>query len=219
MEWMELSARERRGLGKGSCRKLRSRNEVPAILYGGDGSPLPLAVSRSELKKVMERGGGENAILRLSIQHDGEELVKTAMIKDVQIHPVRGEYLHVDFLRISLEKPIRVKVPISLRGEAPGVKVTGGILDQALREVEVECLPAAIPASLVADISSLQIGDSIHVSDLESVEGVKILESPEIVVASVVPPEREEEVVAPEVTPAEPEVVSKKEPREEREKE
>lgn len=219
MEWIELSARGRKGLGKGACRKMRGRNEVPGILYGGDESPLPLVVSRSELKRVMERGGGENAILRLSIRQDGEEVAETAMIKDLQIHPVKGEYLHVDFLRISLEKPIRVKVAISLRGEAPGVKMMGGILDHALREVEVECLPAAIPDALVADISALQIGDSLHVGDLESIEGVRILESPEIVVASVVPPEREEEVAAPEAAPGEPEVVSKKESREEREKE
>jgi large subunit ribosomal protein L25 len=219
MEWVELSARERIGLGKEACKKLRDRNEIPGVLYGGEEGALSLALNPADLRKALEKGGGENVIIHLTVRRNGEEMVRTVMVKDLQSHPVNGKYLHVDFLRISMEKAIRVKVPIALQGEAPGVKMAGGILDQALREVEVECLPAAIPETLVADISSLQIGDSIHVKDLEAIEGVRILENPEILVASVIPPAKEEEVAAPEAAPAEPEVVTRKEPKEEREKE
>jgi len=220
MEWVELTARGRSVFGKEACKKLRDRNEIPGVLYGGEEGTISVVLNPVELRKAIEEGGGENVIIRLTIRRDGDEMVRTVMVKDLQFHPVNGRPLHVDLLRISMEKLIRVKVPITLHGEAPGVKVDGGILEHILREAEVECLPASIPEALVADISSLKIGDAIHVKDLQAVEGVKILEGLESLVASLVPPEKEEEVVAaPEVAPAEPEVLTKKEPKEEKEKE
>jgi len=219
MEWVELTARERSLFGKGACKKLRGRNEIPSILYGGEEGNISLVLNPAELRKAIEEGGGENAIIRLTIRRDGDEMIRTVMVKDLQSHPVNGRPLHVDLLRISMEKSIRVKVPITLQGEAPGVKVDGGILEHILREAEVECLPASIPEALIADISSLKIGDAIHVKDVHAVEGVKILEGLETLVASVVPPEKEEELAAaPEVAPAEPEVLTKKETKEEKEK-
>jgi len=219
MEWVELTARERSVFGKEACKKLRNRNEIPGVLYGGEEENVSLVLSPVELRRAIEEGGGENVIIHLTVQRDGEELVRTVMVKDLQLDPVNARPLHVDLMQISMEKQIRVKVPISLRGEAPGVKVDGGILEHILREVEVECLPASIPETLVADISSLKIGDAIHVRDLHTIEGVKILEGLEILVASVSPPEKEEEVPVPEVAPAEPEVLTKKEPKEEKERE
>lgn len=219
MERVELAAKERMVFGKEACKRLRDKNEIPGVLYGGEEGNFSLALNPVELRKALEKGGGENVIIHLTIHRDGEQMVRTVMVKDLQFHPVNGRCLHVDFLRISMEKPIRVEVPITLYGEAPGVKVGGGIVEHVLREVEVECLPAAIPETLVGDISSLQIGDSIHVKDLRIIEGVKILENPEMVVASVIPPEKEEEVAPLEAAPAEPEVVTRKEPKEEREKE
>jgi large subunit ribosomal protein L25 len=219
MEWVELAAKERLVFGKEACKRLRDKNEIPGVLYGGKEGNISLVLNPVDLRKALEKGGGENVIIHLTVHRDGEEMVKTVMVKDLQFHPVSGRYLHVDLLRISMEKAIRVEVPITLHGEAPGVKVGGGILEHVLREVEVECLPAAIPEALVGDISLLQIGDSIHVKDLEAIEGVRILENPEILVASVAPPEKEEEVAPVEAAPAEPEVVTRKEPKEEREKE
>ena len=213
MEWVELAAKERRVFGKEACKKLRVNNEIPAILYGGGEGNISLALNPVDLRKALEKGGGENVIIHLTVHRDGEEVMRTVMVKDIQSHPTRGEYLHVDLLRISMEKMIRVDVPITLYGEAPGVKMMGGILDHVLREVEVECLPAEIPEALVADISSLEIGDSVHVRDLKAIEGVKILVNPEMLVASVSHPEKEEEAPV-EVAPAEPEVVTRKETKE-----
>jgi large subunit ribosomal protein L25 len=216
MEWVALAASERRVFGKEKCKKLRVSKEIPAILYGGEEGNIPLALNPLDLKKALERGGGENVIINLTIHRDGEEMVRTVMVKDIQSHPTRGEYLHADFLRISMEKMIRVDVPVTLHGEPLGVKLKGGILDHVLREVEVECLPAAIPEALVADISLLDIGDSVHVRDLMVIEGVKVLANPEMVVAAVSPPEKEEEVPV-EAAPAEPEVVTKKEAKDTKE--
>ncbi len=215
MEWVELAAKERRVFGKEACKKLRVNNQIPGILYGGEERNISLVLNPVDLRKTLEKGGGENVIINLTVHRDGEEIVRTVMVKDIQSHPTQGEYLHVDLLRISMEKMIRVDVPITLHGEAPGVKMMGGILDHILREVEVECLPAAIPEALVVDISSLEIGDSVHVRDLKAIEGVKILVNPEMVVASVSHPEKEEEEAPVEVAPAEPEVVTRKETKEE----
>jgi large subunit ribosomal protein L25 len=216
MEWVELAAKERQVFGKEACKKLRVSNEIPGVLYGGGEGSISLALNPVDLRKALEKGGGENVIINLTIHRDGEEMVRTVMVKDLQSHPTRGEFLHADFLRISMEKMIRVDVPITLHGESPGVKLRGGILDHVLREVEVECLPAAIPEALVADISSLDIGDSVHVRDLQEIEGVKILANPEMLIASVTHPEKEEEVPV-EAAPAEPEVVTRKETKETKE--
>lgn len=218
MEWVELAARERQIFGKEACKKLRVRSEIPGVLYGGGEGNISLVLNPVDLRKTLEKGGGENVIINLTVHRGGEAAVRTVMVKELQSHPTKGTYLHVDFLRISMEKIIRVDVPIALHGEALGVKMKGGILDHVLREVEVECLPAAIPEALVADISSLDIGDSIHVRDLRAIEGVKILVNPEMVVASVSPPEKEEEAPV-EVAPAEPEVVTRKEAKEGKEEE
>ena len=218
MEWVELAAKERKVFGKGACKGLRGKNEIPGILYGGGEGNIALALNPLDLRKALEKGGGENVIINLSIQKDAEDTVRTVMVKDLHVHPIKGNYLHVDLLRISMEKMIRVDVPITLHGEPPGVKLGGGILEHILREVEVECLPAAIPEALVADVSSLEIGDSVHVRDLKAIEGVKILENQELIVASVSPPEKEEEEAPAEVAPAEPEVVTRKEGKEEEEK-
>jgi large subunit ribosomal protein L25 len=214
MEWVELAAKERRVFGKEACKKLRVNNQIPGVLYGGEEGNIALALNPVDLRKALEKGGGENVIINLTVHREDEEMVRTVMVKDIQFHPTRGEYLHADLLRISMEKMIRVDVPITLQGEAPGVKMKGGILDHVLREAEVECLPAAIPDALVADISSLDIGDSVHVRDLKAIEGVKILVNPEMVVASVSHPEKEEEEAPVEVAPAEPEVVTRKEAKE-----
>ena len=219
MEWVDLEVKERKALGKEACKKLRRKNEIPGVLYGGNERNMPLVLDPSVLRKALEKGGGENVIIQLKVRHDGEEMARTVMVKGIQYHPTRGDYLHVDFLQISMEKEIRVKVPITLYGESPGVKLKGGILEHVLREVEVECLPAAIPDSMAADISALDIGDSIHVADLKATEGVRILEGLEMVVALVVAPEKEEEVVPVEAAPAQPEVVSRKEGKEEKGKE
>lgn len=202
MQFVDLKGEVRQGRGKGVCRKLRRKNLLPAVVYGGGGEGLPIVVNPRELLKVL--GQGENVLIRLSLEGDGG--TKTVILKELQRHPVRGSLLHADFQEISMERKITVAVPLILTGEAIG-KLKGGIVDQSLREVEVECLPLTIPDRIEVDVSGLDLGDTLHVRDLKVPEGVRVLEDPELTVASVVAPEAEvvEEaapVAAPEAVKA-----------------
>jgi large subunit ribosomal protein L25 len=156
-------------------------------------------------------GAGENVLINLSLQGDGGHTA-VVILKELQRDPVKGRPLHVDFQEVSMEKKVRVEVPLVITGEATGVKNKGGILEHGLRQLSVECLPLSIPERIVVDVSTLDIGNSIHVSELHVEEGVRILDDGERVVASVVAPAVEE---APAAVPeaeaaAEPEVVGKK---------
>lgn len=202
MEFVDLKVERRTGTGKGVARKLRRMGQVPAILYG-DGDPICLSADPKSLFRVLGTEAGENVLLNLTIM-GGEELTRKAMVKEVQVHPVTGTILHADLLAISLERPIEVGVPVELTGVAIGVKDKGGIVDQILRELEVRCLPAAIPDRIVLDVSPLDIGDVLHVSDLPIPGGVEVLTDMEQVVVTVAAPAVEEVAVpAPEEVPAE----------------
>lgn len=202
MQFMELKVEVRQGLGKEVAKKIRRRGLIPAIVYGRGRESLPLVVNPVELLKAMEVG--ENVIIRLSLGGDGG--TRTVIVKELQRHPVRGNLLHADFQEISMEQKITVAVPIHLVGEAIGVKAKGGIVDQRLRELEVECLPMAIPERIEVDISTLDIGDSLHVRDLAVGGEIKVVEDPDRTVVSVVAPEVEvvEEVVEVAAPPPEP---------------
>ena len=207
MERVQLDVELRDETGTGSARRLRKQGLVPGVVYGRSQEPINLKLDATELADVT----GGNAIIDLQV--DGEE--KTVMVKDVQQDAVTDEYLHVDFHQIALDESIVVEVPISLEGIAEGVR-EGGVLQQTLREVEVECLPTEIPSDLKLDISELEVGESLHVSDLEASEGVDFATSGDEVVVTVVAPteldldededELEEDVVTePEVIGEEPE--------------
>jgi len=207
MQFMELKGEVRQGKGKGACKKLRRKNLLPAVVYGGGGGGLPIVVNPRELLKVL--GHGENVLIRLSLEGGGG--IRTVILKELQRHPVRGSLLHADFQEISMERKITVAVPLILVGEAMG-KLKGGIVDQSLREVEVECLPLTIPDRIEVDVSGLDLGDTLHVRDLKVPDGVRVLEDPELTVVSVVAPEVEavEEaapVAAPEAVKAPPKPV------------
>ena len=199
MEFVDLRVERRIGTGKGVARKLRRHGLIPAILYG-EGEPVLLTVVPRGLLRVLGTAVGENVILNLTIV-DGGELSRKAMVKEIQRDPVTGAFLHVDFLAISMERPIEVEVPVELSGVATGVKDKGGILRQILREVEVRCLPGAIPDKILLDVSQLDIGDALHVKDLTIPGGVELLTDPEQVVVTVLAPVVEEVAAAPvEVT-------------------
>jgi large subunit ribosomal protein L25 len=170
MEQRELTVETRMTAGTAAARRLRRSGMVPAVLYGRGIDSQPLAVSAKSLRDLLH-AGGQNVLVRLNVG-DGSE-PSTAMIKEIQRHPLNGLVLNVDFHKISLTETVTAQVPVVLVGEAPGLK-QGGILDQVLREVEVECLPTDIPQRLTLDISELEIAHSRHVSDLVAPEGVTI---------------------------------------------
>jgi len=191
MQVVELQARVRQKMGKGMARRLRRDKLIPAIVYGGKDKSLPITIDPRVLFKALE--SRENVIIRLSLE--GDSTSRMVLLKELQRHPLRGDPLHADFLEISMEKAIRVAVPVQLVGEAVGVEMKGGILQQHLRELMVECLPMAIPDRIEVDVSSLDIGDTFHVKDLLVGEGIKILEDLGRTVVSVSAPQ----VVAEEV--------------------
>jgi large subunit ribosomal protein L25 len=209
-----VNAKGRDDRGKNAARRLRREGLVPGIVYGGKGGSIAIAVDPKALQKVLRSEAGRNTILKLDIAGAG---ATNAILKDLQVDPIKDSLLHADFYRIAMDVAIRVTVPINIRGEARGVKVDGGILELITREIEVECLPGDIPERIDVDVSDLGLNGALRVSDLPANAKVKILESPDQVVVHVVSI-KEEEAPAPAAVavegeaaaaPAEPEVLKK----------
>jgi len=209
MAVIALNGTRRETLGKGGARKARAAGQIPGVLYGHGETPIPLALGARDFQVAMHHHKGGNAIVNLSVA--GGEY--TALLRDVQYDPLTHDILHLDFQHISLTETIEVEVLTHLTGIPVGVKDGGGILEHIMRHVEVRCLPTAIPAHIDVDVSALNIGDSVHVRDLQ-VADVTILTDEDATVATVVPPTVVEETTpaAEEAAPAaegEPEVIAK----------
>lgn len=212
-----LKSTRRDGVGKGVARRLREAGRVPAIYYGRGEEPVALSLHAKEIETLLHGASASNVIVDLKVE-GAAAADRKAILREVQRHPVRGTILHVDLQHISLSERITVEVPIVLVGVPTGVKDGGGILEHILREVEVECLPTDIPQNFSIDVSHLNIGDSVHVSDIAK-GNVDVLTEAEQPVATVVPPTVLEEVKPAEEAPAEPELVKKEKDSEEGEKE
>ena len=209
MERLSIVAETRDGHGKGAARTLRREGMVPAVLYR-EGKAQSIKLSRKELSKLINAIKGEQVMVNLQFA-GGEK--KLALLKNYQVDPIRGELLHSDFFEVSLTEEVRVTVHIATTGEPIGVKRDAGILQHVLREVEIECLPDKIPGRMEIDISPLEIGQAVHVSDLRFEEGIKVLTDLGDVIVTVTAPIVEaapevEEVAAP-VEAGEPEVAKK----------
>jgi large subunit ribosomal protein L25 len=210
MERLQVKAKLRQEKGKGAARKLRAAGAVPAILYGLDAEPLPLSVNLFDFNKALEGVQGTGVLMDLSID-DKEAL--PVMLRDYQVDVITRKFEHLDFQKVDLTKKIKLEVPIHLVGKAPGVK-DGGILEHLRRQLEIKCLPTAIPEAIDVDVSQMNIGDILHVSDIKLPEGVEVLTALDQTVAAVVEPTAEptaEEIAAAtEGAPAEPEVIGAK---------
>lgn len=208
---LEIQARE--GRGKGAARKLRATGKIPGICYGRDTQVVSIAFDPRALERLLAASeAGMNTLIDLrGASLDG----RTVLVKELQRDPVSGRPVHADLYAVDLTRTVEVEVPVHLNGKAAGVEM-GGILDHSLREVELECLPTAIPKELRVDVSALQIGDSIHVRDIVLPEGVVLLSDPNLSVVSVVAPAVVEEaapaeaVEGAEAAPAEGEAAAEK---------
>lgn len=191
-----LAVEVRTNSGKGTARKLRAGGRVPAVMYGSGSKAVSLSLVPGSLESIVK---ASDAGLNTLISLDGEAPLKgkTVLIKELQRDPVRGTLVHADLFEIDMTKSISVMVPVHLEGTPEGVK-QGGLLDHALREIEIECLPNAIPDSIDVDVVALDIGDSIHVSDLAVPDGILVRSQDDLSVASVVLPAAEEEPVVEE---------------------
>jgi len=170
MEVGTLNVKLRSNVGSGHAVKTRRGGAIPAICYGGGKDPLNLQLVPSELQKSLDPKKGRNTLLRLNVE--GTKDVLTVLVKDAQRHPMRGDLVHVDFLRVALDKPVRATVPLNLVGKAEGVK-NGGQMHQVYRTLDLLSLPDKIPTHIDIDVSALNIGQSIHVADLKLPDGVK----------------------------------------------
>lgn len=206
-----MKSEKRQGLGKNAARRLRAQGFIPAVLYGESMDSVPLVLNKKDIIRIMKLESGENTIFRVAV--DSEEY--NAMIREMQVEPATDELLHVDLIRISMDKEIRVTVPIVHRGDPVGVKTEGGFVDFVTREVDVECLPHNIPESLEIDISELHIQQTFKVENVTPPAGVKILSDPGTVLVLISVPHKEEEFPGetPEEVVAEegqePEVIKK----------
>jgi len=170
----ELNAEPRNDMGKGASRRLRRAGQVPAILYGGDQQPQALTLNHNQLLRSLEHEAFYSHILSVNV--GGTET--RAVLRDLQRHPSKPYILHVDLLRVSATEKLRMHVPLHFIGEdiAPGVKLGGGMVMHELIEVEVECLPQNLPEYIEVDVSGLQVGDSLHLSDLKMPVGAMLVE-------------------------------------------
>jgi len=204
----QLSATPRDGTGKGAARSLRASGRIPGIIYGHGRVPQALAIDTRELEKLLSKISAESTVIELTL--DGKSA--QTLIREIQRHPFKRQILHVDFQELVAGEKIIVRLPIVLSGVPDGVRQDGGVLDQTLRELEVEVDPANIPSHIEIDVTPLKIGDSIHVRDVKLPEGVEVITELDSSVCVVSAPRAvvEETVVTEEAaTTLEPEVIRK----------
>lgn len=193
MAEVKLAAQRRNETGKGFARRTRADGRVPAVLYGRGGDAMHLSVDRREFITALQTDAGMNVLMELQI--DGSEVL--ALTKDLQRDPVRGTVLHADFVRVDRSQQVEVEVPVHLVGEAPGAK-QGGVLEHPLFTVHVRCRVDSVPESVDADISAMEIGDTLRVAELRVPEGAEVLNDAELPVVHIAAAITDEQLAAME---------------------
>jgi len=208
----DLTVAVREQAGKGAARSMRRAGKIPAVLYG-QGDCLLLTVNPEPLIKILKSHAGSTALISLTVSGAKSKPNRTALLRDYQVDPVTGAVLHADLFEISMSKPIRVKVPIKIIGGIPAGVKEGGVLHHNMRDVHVECLPAALPDYIEVDASPLTIASGIHLKDIGTREGVRFLDDADQMVVSVAAPISDAKLEALLTSGAgaagEPEVVAK----------
>ena len=192
--------------GKNANIRLRKSGKMPAVVYGPGKQPVVVSVDPIAVQTILHSETGKNTIFAVSV--DGVDQ-GNAMVKDYQLDPVHGHLIHADFLEIAMDRLIVVTVNVETVGEAEGVKLTGGIMDLVTRSIEIECFPSDIPESIKVDVTALKINDYIRVKNIQTDAKIKILTDPEVVIVTIVPPQKEEVPVEAVAATVEPEVIKK----------
>ena len=193
MELLELNALVRKTTGNSPARALRREGRFPAVFYGPQTDSLMLSVNIKEFEQTLKEGKSGQVLVNLVIQN-GERITKPAMLKELQTKPLSGDYLHADFYQISMDRKIKVMVPVIVRGKAKGIEL-GGLLQLIRRQLEISCLPHLVPESIDVDITDLDIGDSLHVNEIQTEDDIEILADMNFTVLTVTAPTKEEEEV------------------------
>ena len=197
MELIELKTNIRTSVGNSQARALRRKKQIPAVLYGRGKKTVLLSVYLSELEQALKKSKTGQALLNLVVQNK-ETYTKPAIIKELQMHPVGRNILHVDFYEIDMNRKIKIKVPVVTKGKSKGVE-QGGILQIIRRELEVLCLPLEIPKSFEIDITDFDIGDSLHVKSIPLKDNIEIPADVDFTVLTIASPKAAEEAVPEEV--------------------
>jgi large subunit ribosomal protein L25 len=205
MEFAKVNVEVRTQVGKGGSHKVRAGGKVPGVLYGLKAAPMSVTFEEKALLTSLDKQKRRNTVLTLELASGGKVESVTAMVRDAQINPISQRLVHVDFLRVDLNAEVNVTVPVVLTGKAIGT-TNGGQLHQSLHTISIAAKPAAIPSKIEVDVSALDMGDAVHVSDLKLEAGVRALLDPKDSIASVVAPKAEkvEEVAAAPVEGAVP---------------
>lgn len=193
MKNVAIDIQARTKAGKGVARKLRHSGQIPGVIYGPKAETISFSVNTHEFNKLMNSAGGEPLLFTLNLKNNGDSSSYTALIKDLQLHPVDDKIRHIDFYEVIMDEEVQVEVPITAIGKSKGVEMDMGVLEIIQRTLKISCLPLAIPRNIQIDVSDLGLGDVIHVSDIVAPEGVRLLDDPETTLITIVASRAEEE--------------------------
>ena len=210
---LKINAHPRTEAGRNAVKKIKQAGLVPAVIYGAKDPARNIQIVERELSRLLDHAASESVLVEVNIQDGGTATNRTALIQEVQHHPVSGKVLHVDLHVVAMDELMHAEVSVETTGEAEGVKTGGGVLEVILRNLDISCLPGDLPEVIMVDVSKLNIGGSIHVKDLSLPRGVTVLNDAELSVVSVAPPTVVEETTTstlPEGT--QPEVIDEKKP-------
>jgi len=187
LEILELKAERRSTIGKGPARSLRRDGKVPAVLYGSDIQPVSLSIQAKEIEVLLKNAKFNQQLINIDL---GDGIRKPTMIKEIQLRPVKGDFLHIDFYEVKMDRKIRVHVPVVLKGKCIGIEM-GGLLQIIRRELEVLCYPGEIPESIEIDVTDLNIGNSVHVNDIQLEGDMEIPADVNFTIVTVLAPKKE----------------------------
>lgn len=204
---VKLTAERRTAVGRSAVRKIKATGAVPAVIYGAKDKPEPLQVLKRDINAILSHASGENILVELEIAGAANRL---ALVQEVQHAPIGGDVLHIDFHAVSMDEMIEADVPLEPMGVPNGVKNFGGLLEQNLRTLSIECLPRDLPDIISVDVSALNIGDSIHVRELPLPNGVTTRIPADLTAFSVMAPTVAEEPAVGAEAPTAPEVIKEK---------
>ena len=206
----KLKAHTRNLLGRNAVKQIKGKDLVPGVIYGSNQAPLPLQVENRELSAVLAHASSEHILVELEIVDGNQSTNKLALIQEVQHHPLKRGLVHVDFHAVSATEKITSSVPIETVGEALGVRTFGGLLEHSLRSLEVQCYPQDLPGVIRIDVTNLNIGESLHVRDIQLPPGVEAITDANLTAVSVVASRVGEETAEGAEQPTAPEVISEK---------
>ena len=204
-----LKAATRKGIGRTALKGVRKAGNVPGVLYGKQASQA-IEINAKELVSVLQHASSENVLVDLELKSDAKTEKRLALIQDIQHHPLKDYVIHVDLHELAADEKLHTEVTVETVGEPAGVKTGGGLLELVLRHLRVECLPKDLPEIITIDVSHLEIGQAIHVGEIQLPAGVTVLNPKDLPVVAVAAPTKEEEPVAVAAEVAQPEVIKEK---------